>query len=33
MIAWNKGRAAHRAEHLSVVYEKRGDTKNAIKWS
>jgi len=32
MIAWNKGKAAHRAQHLSVVYEKRGDTYSANKW-
>jgi len=32
MIAWNKGKAAHRAQHLSVVYERREDMLSAEKW-
>ncbi|MEM7179611.1 MAG: site-specific DNA-methyltransferase [Spirochaetota bacterium] len=32
MLAWCKEKAAHRAQRLSVVYEKRGDTESAEKW-
>lgn len=32
MIAWNKEKSAHRAQHISKVFERRGDTENAIKW-
>lgn len=32
MIAWHKGKAAHRAQHLSVVYERRKDMSSAKKW-
>ncbi len=32
MLAWSKEKAAHRAQRLSVVYEKRGDTDSAEKW-
>lgn len=32
MIAWNKEKAAHRAQHISVVYERRKDKINAKKW-
>ncbi len=32
MIAWHKEKAPHRAQRLSVVYEKRGDQLNAEKW-
>lgn len=32
MIAWNKEKAAHRAQHISVVYERRNDIENAKKW-
>lgn len=32
MIAWNKEKAAHRAQHLSKVYERRNDFINAEKW-
>jgi len=32
MIAWNKAKSAHRAQHLSLIYEKRGDFENAAKW-
>ena len=32
MIAWNKGKAAHRAQRLSVVYERRHDMPSAQKW-
>ena len=31
MIAWNKGKAAHRAQRLSVVYKKREDAYSAKK--
>ncbi len=33
MIAWNKEKAPHRAQRISVVYERRGDVLNAEKWS
>lgn len=32
MLAWSKEKAAHRAQRLSVVYEKRGDNKSAEEW-
>ncbi|MCB1192470.1 MAG: site-specific DNA-methyltransferase [Leptospiraceae bacterium] len=32
MIAWYKEKAPHRAQRISVVYEKRGDDINAKKW-
>lgn len=32
MIAWYKEKAPHRAQRLSVVYEKRGDDFNSQKW-
>lgn len=32
MLAWQRTRAAHRAQRMSVVFEKRGDTSNADKW-
>ncbi|MBE7412537.1 MAG: site-specific DNA-methyltransferase [Leptospiraceae bacterium] len=32
MLAWSKEKAAHRAQRLSVVYEKRGDNDSAEKW-
>ena len=32
MLAWLKDKAPHRAQRLSVVYEKRGDTKSAATW-
>ena len=32
MIAWNKGKSAHRAQHISKVFERRGDFDNALKW-
>lgn len=33
MLAWSKEKAAHRAQRLSVVYEKRGDNDSAEKWN
>lgn len=33
MIAWEKESAAHRAQNVSVVFEKRNDTHNKEKWS
>ncbi len=33
MIAWHKEKAPHRAQRLSVVYEKRGDLENSEKWT
>jgi site-specific DNA-methyltransferase (adenine-specific) len=33
MIGWEKERAAHRAQRISVVFEKRQDTFSAKKWS
>lgn len=32
MIAWDKVKAAHRAQRISVVYERRQDEKSAKKW-
>ena len=32
MIAWEKERAAHRAQRISVVFERRDDTDSANKW-
>lgn len=32
MIAWNKEKAAHRAQHISIVFEKRNDMEDAEKW-
>jgi len=32
MLAWSKQKAAHRAQRLSVVYDKRGDNNSAEKW-
>lgn len=31
-IAWLKSRAPHRAQRLSVVYDRRGDTKSSEEW-
>lgn len=33
MIAWQKDSAAHRAQNVSVVFNKRDDTLNAEKWN
>lgn len=32
MLSWEKESAAHRAQRLSVIYERRGDFENAEKW-
>jgi len=32
MLAWRKEAAAHRAQNVKVVFEKRGDLVNAEKW-
>lgn len=32
MIGWTRERAAHRAQRLSVVYDRRGDKASATKW-
>lgn len=32
MIGWNKVRAAHRAQHVSCVYERRKDELSSKKW-
>lgn len=32
MFAWERQRAPHRAQRISVVYERRGDTENAERW-
>lgn len=32
MLAWEKEQAAHRAQRVSVVYERRNDIKNSQKW-
>jgi site-specific DNA-methyltransferase (adenine-specific) len=31
-LAWIRPRAAHRAQRLSIVYERRGDIKEATEW-
>ena len=33
MLSWQKGAAAHRAQNVSVVFNKRKDFINAEKWS
>ncbi len=33
MFSWMRQRAPHRAQRVSVVYERRGDDANAEKWS
>ncbi|MBR2214242.1 MAG: site-specific DNA-methyltransferase [Selenomonadaceae bacterium] len=33
MLAWDKEKSAHRAQHLSKIYERRGDFISANKWS
>ncbi|MDR2428769.1 MAG: site-specific DNA-methyltransferase [Candidatus Margulisbacteria bacterium] len=32
MLAWDKARAAHRAQRISVVFERRQDFESADKW-
>lgn len=32
MFAWMRQRAPHRAQRISVVYERRGDLENSQKW-
>ena len=31
-LAWIRDNAAHRAQRLSVVYDRRGDSENAKRW-
>jgi len=33
LLAWEKDAAAHRAQNVSVVFEKRKDVENAQKWA
>ena len=33
MIAWDKQKAPFRAQHISSVYDRRGDIESASKWS
>ena len=33
MIGWEKERAAHRAQRISIIYEKRNDMESAGKWT
>ena len=33
MIGWEKERAAHRAQRISVIYERRNDMTSADKWT
>ncbi len=33
MIAWEKERAAHRAQRISVVFERRNDIDSAKRWT
>ena len=32
ILAWERPRAAHRAQRLSIVYERRGDLRAAADW-
>jgi len=32
MVGWEKERAAHRAQRISVIFERRNDTVSAAKW-
>ena len=32
MIAWNKTKAPHRAQRVSLVYERRGDESSSKEW-
>ncbi len=32
MIAWNKTKAPHRAQRVSIVYERRGDDEASEEW-
>jgi len=32
MLSWTRGRAPHRAQRVSVVYERRGDVQSAKDW-
>ena len=32
MIAWVRPRAAHRAQRVSVVFDRRGDNENSDRW-
>ncbi|MDR1096166.1 MAG: site-specific DNA-methyltransferase [Spirochaetaceae bacterium] len=32
MIGWEKERAAHRAQRISIIFERRGDIFSANKW-
>ena len=32
MLAWEKDNAPHRAQRLSAIYERRGDSESAHKW-
>ena len=33
MIGWNKKNAAYRAQHISIVFNKRNDFNNSKKWN
>jgi site-specific DNA-methyltransferase (adenine-specific) len=33
MLGWEKGRAAHRAQRISVIFERRNDILSANKWT
>lgn len=32
MLSWEKDSAAYRAQRLSVIFERRNDVENALKW-
>lgn len=32
MLSWEKGRAPHRAQRLSAIYSRRGDSDHAAQW-
>ena len=32
MLSWEKNNAPHRAQRLSAIYERRGDSENAAHW-
>ena len=33
MLAWNKEKAAYKAQHISEIFKRRNDKENEIKWN
>lgn len=33
MLAWTRPRAVHRAQRISVIFDRRGDDENATEWA